>query len=142
ELGALNLSKGGAYPVQYALHLGAGFGSQISMMLLRWVPTKDGLRQEPNALGYSYRIADETAWNAWLSRMAGRPVADLEVVHRTLRVRDQGLAARITETAKDARPAPAPTAKVPAPVAPTPVVQTKPASTETAIKVVRSEERR
>src|SRR6185369_677853 len=30
ELGRLNLSKGGAYPIQYAMHLGAGFGSQIS----------------------------------------------------------------------------------------------------------------
>ena len=90
ELGALNLSKGGAYPIEYALHLGAGFGSQISMTLLRWVATKDGVHPSPNALGYAYRIADTTAWNAWLSRMAGRPVADLEVVHRTLRVRDQG----------------------------------------------------
>jgi acyl transferase domain-containing protein/NAD(P)-dependent dehydrogenase (short-subunit alcohol dehydrogenase family) len=99
ELGALNLSKGGAYPVQYALHLGAGFGSQISMMLLRWVPTKDGVRPKPNALGYAYRVADEAAWNAWLSRMAGRSVADLEVVHRTLRVPDQGLAARVAATA-------------------------------------------
>ena len=58
ELGALNLSKGGAYPVEYALHLGAGFGSQISMTLLRWVKTKDGVRRSPDALGYAYRIAD------------------------------------------------------------------------------------
>ena len=29
ELGALNLSRGGRYPVQYALRLAAGFGSQI-----------------------------------------------------------------------------------------------------------------
>ena len=94
ELGTLNLSKGGAYPVEYALRLGAGFGSQISMTLLRWVATKDGVRRSPNALGYAYRIADKNAWNAWLSRMAGRPAADLEVVHRTLRVRDQGPAAR------------------------------------------------
>ena len=47
ELGALNLSKGGAYPVEYALRLGAGFGSQISMTLLRWVPTKDAARAAP-----------------------------------------------------------------------------------------------
>ena len=58
ELGPLNLSKGGAYPVEYALRLGAGFGSQISMTLLRWVPAKDGVRPSPNALGYAYRIAD------------------------------------------------------------------------------------
>ena len=135
ELGLLNLSKGGAYPVQYALHLGAGFGSQISMILLRWVPTKDGVHPRPNALGYGYRIADKTAWNAWLSRMAGRPTAELEVVHRTLRVRDQGLAARKTEAAKDVRPAPVPTPAIQAPVAPTSVLQTKPATTATVSKV-------
>ena len=90
ELGPLNLSKGGAYPVEYALRLGAGFGSQISMTLLRWVATKDGVRRSPNALGYAYRIADQNVWNAWLSQMAGHPAAELEVVKRTLRVRDQG----------------------------------------------------
>ncbi len=88
ELGALNLSKGSVYPIQYALRLGAGFGSQISMTLLRWVATKDGVRPSPTALGYTYRIADPTAWKAWLSRLAGDRPADLEVVHRTLRVRD------------------------------------------------------
>ncbi len=88
ELGQLNLSKGGAYPIEYAIHLGAGFGSQISMMLLHWMKTKDGVRRSPNALGYAYRIADANAWSSWLSSVAGRPVADLEVVHRTLRVRD------------------------------------------------------
>ncbi len=113
ELGLLNLSKGGAYPVQYAMHLGAGFGSQISMILLRWVPTEDGIRRNPNALGYAYRIADKTAWNAWLGKMAGRPVADLEVVHRTLRVPDQGLAARMAGVTKDSLAAPAPMPKQP-----------------------------
>src|SRR5208282_3792134 len=82
ELGPLNLSKGGAYPIEYALHLGAGFGSQISMMLLHWVNTKDGNRRSPNALGYAYRIADAGAWNRWLSTIADQPSADLEVVHR------------------------------------------------------------
>ena len=38
ELGALNLSKGGAYPVEYALRLGAGFGSQISMIAVALGP--------------------------------------------------------------------------------------------------------
>ena len=99
ELGELNLSKGGTYPVEYAIHLGAGFGSQISMMLLHWVKTKDGVRRSPNALGYAYRIVDDSAWSAWLTSVAGRPAADLEVVHRTLRVRDQGLAARVPEIA-------------------------------------------
>jgi acyl transferase domain-containing protein/acyl carrier protein/NAD(P)-dependent dehydrogenase (short-subunit alcohol dehydrogenase family) len=87
ELGTLNLSKGGFHPVEYALRLGAGFGSQISMTLYHWLGSPDGVRPGPNALGYRYRIADTEVWNTWLTRMAGQPVADLEVVHRTLRVR-------------------------------------------------------
>ena len=127
ELGPLNLSKGGAYPIQYALHLGAGFGSQISMILLRWVPTKDGTRPSPNALGYAYRIVDKIAWNAWLNRMAGCPVAELEVVHRTLRVRDQGLAARVV-AAKESRTALVPTPVVQAAPTGSPALGTKPVS--------------
>ena len=99
ELGALNLSRGGAYPVEYALRLGAGFGSQISMTLMRRVAAA-GVRRSPNALGYSYRIADQTVWQNWLDRIAGH-AADLEVVHRTLRVRDAGVPARV-ETAEQA----------------------------------------
>ena len=108
ELGTLNLSKGGVYPVEYALRLGAGFGSQISMTLLRWLATKDGVHRRPNALGYAYRIVDEKCWRAWLSQTAGHPSADLEVAHRTLRVRDQGPAtARVTELAPRVEAAPA-----------------------------------
>jgi acyl transferase domain-containing protein/NAD(P)-dependent dehydrogenase (short-subunit alcohol dehydrogenase family)/acyl carrier protein len=108
ELGTLNLSKGGSYPVEYALRLGAGFGSQISMTLLRWVTTKDGARRSPNACGYAYRIADPEVWNAWLSRIACRPSAHLEVVRHTLRVQDQGAPAlRVAET-HDLRSVPAP----------------------------------
>jgi len=99
ELGPLNLSRGGMYPVEYALRLGAGFGSQISMALLRWVKTPDGLHPNANALGYSYRIADTATWNAWLTRTCGHP-AELEVVRRTLRVRDRGLAVMKAETAQ------------------------------------------
>ena len=91
ELGTLNLSKGGAYPVEYALRLGAGFGSQISLTLMRWV-TKDGVHRNANALGYAYRIVDEGAWKTWLRHITGYSDVDLEVVHRTLRVRDQGVA--------------------------------------------------
>jgi len=129
ELGPLNLSKGGAYPVEYAIHLGAGFGSQISMMLLRWVKTKDGIRPSPSALGYAYRITDASAWSAWLKTVAGRPAADLEIVHRTLRVRDEG-SAPVADTAQQSRTAPAkttvPTRTAQAPP-PTPVVTAKPA---------------
>jgi acyl transferase domain-containing protein/NAD(P)-dependent dehydrogenase (short-subunit alcohol dehydrogenase family)/acyl carrier protein len=111
ELGPLNLSKGGRYPIEYALRLGAGFGSQISMTLYRRVATKDGVRPAPNALGYAHRIADPAAWNAWLSRMAGHEAAELEVVCRTLRVRDRALPARAVEAAPPvalAAPAPEP----------------------------------
>jgi acyl transferase domain-containing protein len=94
ELGQLNLSKGGFYPVEYAMHLGAGFGSQISMMLLHWTKTKEAVRPSPNGLGYAYRIADATTWSAWLNSVAGLSGANLEVVHRTLRVRDPGAAMR------------------------------------------------
>ena len=140
ELGPLNLSKGGAYPVEYAIHLGAGFGSQISMMLLRWVKTKDGLRRSPSALGYAYRITNAGAWSAWLESVAGRPVSDLEVVHRTLRVRDEGLTARISEAQKSTAGTAALAHTAPTPVR-TPVVTTKPApppflaATEPAPKV-------
>ena len=100
ELGMLNLSKGGAYPVEYSLRLGAGFGSQISMSLFRWIRTKDGAHLRPNALGYAYRIVDEKAWKAWLSQVAGRPTADLEIVHRALRVRDHSATMASTEVTK------------------------------------------
>ena len=101
ELGALNLSKGGSYPVEYALRLGAGFGSQISMTLLRWVKTKTGVRQAANALGFRYRVADPDTWNRWLKRVSGYSGAELEIVHRTLRVREK-IAARVTESATQA----------------------------------------
>jgi acyl transferase domain-containing protein/NAD(P)-dependent dehydrogenase (short-subunit alcohol dehydrogenase family) len=119
ELGVLNLSKGGAYPVEYALRLGAGFGSQISMTLLHWIKTKNGVRRNPNALGYEYRIADTVLWNSWLSRIAGGSSPDLEVVCRTLRVRDARPSMQI-ETAPELRlttaPSRAPQATPPPPV--------------------------
>ncbi len=104
ELGALNLSKGGEYPVKYALHLAAGFGSQISMMLLRWVPTKDGVHVGADALGYEYRVVDREAWQGWLAKIAGGAAAELEVVNRTLRVRDARVSAREAETRQDLQP--------------------------------------
>jgi acyl transferase domain-containing protein len=115
ELGRLNLSKGGPYPIEYALHLGAGFGSQISMTLLRWVKSKNGVRRDPNDLGYAYRIVDPTAWSTWLERMAGHAVADLEVVRRTLRVKDQAATTRAAHAAQNARPVAAPDLVRPAP---------------------------
>lgn len=77
ELGDLNLSHGGNYPVRYALRLGAGFGSQVAMTLLRKIP------------GQGERI-EKPVYQRWLSSISGYPEADLEVVQRTLRIRSQG----------------------------------------------------
>ncbi|MGI9100891.1 MAG: SDR family NAD(P)-dependent oxidoreductase [Terriglobales bacterium] len=137
ELGALNLSRGGFYPVEYVVRLGAGFGSQVSLSLLRWLAPKDGTRQPVNQLGYSYRIADPATWNAWLKRITGQPSVDLEVVQRTLRVRGSRVATGtpvkaevrpaqveskplpviepVNATSKTVSPAPAPAANVIAP---------------------------
>ncbi len=94
ELGALNLSRGGAYPARYVLRLAAGFGSQISLSLLRWVPTPDGTRPSPEALGYASRISDSVRWQSWMRQVSGDAAAELEVVQRTLRVKDNGYAGR------------------------------------------------
>ena len=90
ELGSLNLSRGGLYPVRYALRLGAGFGSQIALSLVRWVPSPDGSRPTPDRLGYAGRLADRAAWSGWLQRVSGYAAPEVEVVQRTLRLKDQG----------------------------------------------------
>ena len=124
ELGTLNLSRGGAYPIRYALRLGAGFGSQISMTLLRWVPTRDGRHRAPQELGFAYRIADQATWQGWLNRVAGQSTAQLEVVDRTLRVKAGGAAARVEPLVRTTQPAesaggpPAVSLPVPPPAAP------------------------
>ena len=78
ELGDLNLSKGGVYNPQYALRLGAGFGSQIAMTFVHRVP------------GVGERI-DKQKHQTWLAAVSGNDQADLEVVNRTLRVKSQGI---------------------------------------------------
>ena len=113
ELGTLNLSLGGAYPVNYALRLAAGFGSQVAMTLLRWTPMPDGRRRAPSELGYAYRIVDPAAWERWLAAAAGRAGATLEVDHHRLRIVDTG--APSTAPVTPAAPA---VPVVPAPMAP------------------------
>ncbi|MBM3791669.1 MAG: beta-ketoacyl synthase, partial [Acidobacteria bacterium] len=110
-------SKGGSYPVRYALRLGAGFGSQISLTLTRWTPMPHGNRQSFASLGFSGRIVDPAAWEKWLRRMTGSESPELEVVQRTLRVRDGRLAARKNDVAaaQPAAPLPIPS---PAPAEP------------------------
>ena len=98
ELGTLNLSLGGAYPVNYALRLAAGFGSQIAMTLLRWTPMPDGRRRAPSELGYAYRIVDPAAWQRCLADAAGRAGATLEVDHHRLRIVDAGAPSAVPVT--------------------------------------------
>ncbi len=78
ELGNLRLSRGGTYPVHYALRLGAGFGSQIAMTLLRKVA------------GVQERLANQEAYNRWLAAISGQSRVELEVVQHTLRIKDAG----------------------------------------------------
>jgi NAD(P)-dependent dehydrogenase (short-subunit alcohol dehydrogenase family) len=78
ELGDLNLSRGGTYPVQYALRLGAGFGSQIAMTLMRRIP------------GELNRIDDQDSYDRWLAAVSGHDGARLEIQNRTLRIVDEG----------------------------------------------------
>jgi len=116
ELGHLNLSTGGSYPVQYALRLGAGFGSQIAMTLMRWTPVPDGRHRQPDELGYAYRIVDKAAWRRWLAQAAGTADPQLEVVQHRLRIVDTGSPAKTASVLVAEQPAQAPTVQ-PAPVA-------------------------
>ncbi len=74
ELGDLNLSRGGRYDPEYALRLGAGFGSQIAMTLVHRVP------------GEGERV-DQTRYKNWLAGISGYEQPELEVSKRTLRIR-------------------------------------------------------
>ena len=132
ELGTLNLSTGGSYPVEYSLRLAAGFGSQIAMSVLRRTPVPDGRRRAPQELGHAYRIIDPAAWQAWLDRLSGRSDSAVEVDHRTLRLIDVG-APEVPGRAGTQVPVPyahqavqgghaASAALPPAPTAPAPVV--------------------
>ncbi|HNJ41429.1 MAG TPA: phosphopantetheine-binding protein, partial [Acidobacteriota bacterium] len=141
DLGVLNLSKGGAYPIHYALRLGAGFGSQISMTLIRWIPTADGMHRAPEALGYEYRVYDRTQLNQWLSTISGYPTTQLEVINRTLRIKDQGAPALPLTTAVPKPVVAAPVTSWAQPAAvPTPVaIPPAPAKVEPATVVAKVE---
>ncbi len=114
DLGRLNLSRGGTYPVRYALRLGAGFGSQISLTLYRLVPSPTGSHPLPDQLGFEYRLVDPAAWNQWLAAVTGSEAPAVEIERRTLRVRDDGPPVRVPAAAPQRVVAPmtAPTADV------------------------------
>ncbi len=78
DLGELNLSRGGRYPVQYALHLAAGFGSQISLTLTRRIP------------GVLDRVENKPRYQRWLDDVSGYDYAELEVEKRNLRIVAKG----------------------------------------------------
>src|ERR1019366_7263546 len=131
DLGSLNLSHGGSYPVRYALRLGAGFGSQISMSLLRWTPI-NGRRALPSALGFRNRIVDATAWTKWLEQSTNIRNPELEVVQRTLRVRNVPISTEVVVPRVNEVSSAQPISQVPEPVVVAPpaaaVVPTIPAS--------------
>ncbi|MFV9506726.1 MAG: beta-ketoacyl synthase N-terminal-like domain-containing protein, partial [Oscillochloridaceae bacterium umkhey_bin13] len=83
DLGTLNLSRGGRYPVRYAIHLAAGFGSQIALTLLRRIP------------GAADRVDSHQRYDYWVAQVAGYDRAEIEVVQRVLRVKAQGAPKRV-----------------------------------------------
>ena len=87
ELGSLNLSRGGRYPVDYAIHLAAGFGSQIALTLTRRIP------------GGTERIDRPDVYRRWLDAVTGLDHAETEVVRRTLRAVSTGAPARAPQPA-------------------------------------------
>jgi malonyl CoA-acyl carrier protein transacylase len=74
ELGSLTLSKGGRYDVEYAIHLAAGFGSQIALTMTRKIP------------GPTDRVDDRACYERWLAESTGHEGAKAHVVKRVLRV--------------------------------------------------------
>jgi NAD(P)-dependent dehydrogenase (short-subunit alcohol dehydrogenase family)/acyl carrier protein len=113
DLGPLNLSRGGRYPVRYAIHLAAGFGSQIALTLTRRIP------------GSLDRVESRPIYERWLAHASGYERAETEVVKRVFRVVAQGAPARVPmPSAWTWGTGPTRRAAMPAPVA---VHETRPA---------------
>lgn len=72
DLGNLRLSKGGSYPVDYAVRLAAGFGSQLALAL--WKRTAD-----------SEERTNTEVHEQWLSKVTGFGGVRTEVVQGNLR---------------------------------------------------------
>ena len=83
ELGDLNLSAGGDYHPDYALRLGAGFGSQLAMTLYRRIPCNVPGRD-------MHSRTDQAVYKTWLAAVTGYPDPEIEVENRTLRVKNMG----------------------------------------------------
>ncbi len=76
ELGPLNLSQGGHHDVHYALRLAAGFGSQVAMTFTEKIADAGD------------RVFDRAVNQAWLEKVSGITGARLEVVNKTLRIKE------------------------------------------------------
>ena len=117
ELGELNLSTGGAYPVRVR----AASGRRLRLADRDGVAAldADARRRAPLAgpAGLPYRIVDRGAWRGWLAAVSGAPDAELEVVQRRLRVIDGSQ--QVPAPAEPATVTPAAATAV-QPVAPTP----------------------
>ncbi|MDY6969506.1 MAG: SDR family NAD(P)-dependent oxidoreductase [Spirochaetota bacterium] len=82
-IGDLKLSKGGYYNnIEYGMRLGAGFGSQLSITFMKLKSKNEN------------RMVDEKAYSNWLQSVSGINDPELEVVSRTLRIKDDGSIAK------------------------------------------------
>jgi malonyl CoA-acyl carrier protein transacylase len=126
DLGDLRLSNGGKYEVDYALRFAAGFGSQLAVSLYRY-----RARQQD-------RVFHPALEREWLREQTGFEHPVMEVVKRTLRVREARPEERPPAPVETAKPevAPAPeAAPTPAPVIPR--VTETPAPQAPAMKVAK-----
>jgi malonyl CoA-acyl carrier protein transacylase len=82
DLGSLTLSRGGRYDVEYAIHLAAGFGSQIALTFTRKIP------------GPIDRVDDRARYEHWLAEASGHDGAKAHAVKRVLRVSARSAPAR------------------------------------------------
>ncbi|MGC8867936.1 MAG: phosphopantetheine-binding protein, partial [Elusimicrobiales bacterium] len=78
ELEGINLSKGGKYELKYAIRFAAGFGSHIGISFIEkiWDASEK-------------RVFDQNRYYQWLKQISGYDKPELEVVKKTLRIKDQ-----------------------------------------------------
>ena len=115
DLGDLRISNGGKYEVDYALRFAAGFGSQLAVSLYRY-----RARQQD-------RVFNPGLERAWLRDLTGLEHPVMEVVKRTLRVREAKPEERTSAPVEAPKPTPAvevAAAPTPAPVIPVPAPAT------------------
>jgi malonyl CoA-acyl carrier protein transacylase len=94
ELAGITLSTGGAYDCEFALRLGAGFGSQIAMTFMRrlWHVSQP-------------RVPNQGVYDGWLKAVSGLDAPELETVKNTLRIKDAGRDAARAAMERTSKPA-------------------------------------